>query len=103
MKTVLNIFLISLVSISILGIELNVNDMIRGDLDIEMMDLHEEGSGEKDGQENTSENDELSDYCLYSTRMGKMESTDLSTTDHARLLILVTPHRDILLPPPEQL
>jgi len=101
MRKLFHILLIGIASLSILAVESGLYDVIESPIAVEMFDLTEEGSGEKDGSENSSEKEYKSDYIMndiganqriISKIYQNIFSYDLSKLDH---------FRDIHLPPPE--
>ena len=101
MRKHFHILLISITSLSILAVESGLYDVIASPFAVEMFDLTEEGSSEKDSSENSSEKEYKSDYIInyivanqrmISKIYHRIFSYDLNKLDH---------FRDIHLPPPE--
>lgn len=100
MKNVFKIALLCLVSSSILCAELNMLDYFNADIAIELTDFHEEGSGEKDGQENSEEELEV-EYSFHLGHSQDVFNTADNTENYLYRLNLVQVIRDITIPPPE--
>ena len=86
---------------SILCIELNMMDYISEGLSIEMIDFHEEGSGENEKQESSEEELEIEYSFGIEKHNAHANSNVLDTTAKCALLSQQT-SADIHLPPPEQ-
>lgn len=90
------------VSLSIAGMELNILNDLYQNVEIELFDLHEEGSGEKDGNEN-SENELNSEYLLNSSSSFTLLRELNTSNNHHSIVLLPEYTTDIPIPPPEYL
>jgi len=100
MKSILQFSFILVIIASITCIELNMIDLVMQDVLIEMIDFHEEGSGEKDTQETSKEEVEIDFAFGVSQYAHPPVDCRLNSSDLYRIKVNQSA-QEIVLPPPE--